>query len=61
MPCVSSTWNSNSRDSSPTNRERAERGQTSTLSGIGANVALVIGKVTAGVVGHLYGPYRRSY
>jgi cation diffusion facilitator family transporter len=39
---------------SPTNRERAERGQTSTLLGIGANVALVLGKGTAGVVGHSY-------
>ena len=38
----------------PTNRERAERGQTSTLLGIGANVALVLGKGTAGVVGHSY-------
>ncbi|RYY12986.1 MAG: cation transporter, partial [Cytophagaceae bacterium] len=41
-------------ESSPTNRERAERGQTSTLLGIGANVALVLGKGTAGVVGHSY-------
>lgn len=38
----------------PTNRERAERGQSSTLLGIGANVALVLGKGTAGVVGHSY-------
>ncbi|SHM24241.1 cation diffusion facilitator family transporter [Hymenobacter psychrotolerans] len=38
----------------PTNRERAERGQTSTLWGIGANVALVLGKGTAGVLGHSY-------
>ena len=38
----------------PTNRERAERGQTSTLIGIGANIALVLGKGTAGVVGHSY-------
>jgi len=37
-----------------TNRERAERGQSSTLLGIGANVALVLGKGTAGVVGHSY-------
>ncbi|RYE91246.1 MAG: cation transporter [Cytophagaceae bacterium] len=41
-------------ESSPTNRERAERGQTSTLLGIGANVALVLGKGTASVVGHSY-------
>ncbi|GAB3318986.1 cation diffusion facilitator family transporter [Hymenobacter humi] len=39
---------------SPTNRERAERGQTSTLWGIGANVALVLGKGTAGVLGNSY-------
>ena len=38
----------------PTNRERAERGQTSTLVGIGANIVLVLGKGTAGVVGHSY-------
>lgn len=38
----------------PTNRERAERGQTSTLWGIGANVALVLGKGAAGVLGHSY-------
>ncbi|TDN36901.1 cation transporter [Hymenobacter sp. UV11] len=38
----------------PTNRERAEKGQSSTLLGIGANVALVLGKGTAGVVGHSY-------
>ena len=38
----------------PTNRERAERGQSSTLLGIGANVALVLGKGTAGIVGHSY-------
>lgn len=38
----------------PSNRERAERGQTSTLWGIGANVALVLGKGTAGVLGHSY-------
>jgi cation diffusion facilitator family transporter len=38
----------------PTNRERAERGQLSTLLGIAANVALVLGKGTAGVVGHSY-------
>lgn len=38
----------------PTNRERAERGQTSALLGIGAKVALVLGKGTAGVVGHSY-------
>ncbi|WP_303312634.1 cation diffusion facilitator family transporter [Hymenobacter sp. BT730] len=37
-----------------TNRERAERGQASTLLGIGANVALVLGKGTAGVLGHSY-------
>ncbi|MDQ2772320.1 MAG: cation diffusion facilitator family transporter [Bacteroidota bacterium] len=37
-----------------TNRERAERGQTSTLWGIGANVALVLGKGTAGVLGNSY-------
>lgn len=40
--------------SSPTNRERAERGQSSTLLGIGANVALVVGKGTAGILGHSY-------
>ena len=39
---------------SPTNRQRAERGQTSTLWGIGANVALVLGKGTAGVLGNSY-------
>lgn len=38
----------------PTNRERAERGQSSTLLGIGANIVLVLGKGTAGVVGHSY-------
>ena len=37
-----------------TTRQRAERGQASTLLGIGANVALVLGKGTAGVLGHSY-------
>jgi cation diffusion facilitator family transporter len=37
-----------------TNRERAEKGQSSTLLGIGANVALVLGKGTAGVLGNSY-------
>lgn len=37
-----------------TNRERAERGQTSTLWGIAANIALVLGKVIAGVLGNSY-------
>jgi hypothetical protein len=41
-------------ESSSTNRERTERGQTSTLLGIGASVALVLGKGTAGVIGHSY-------
>ncbi|GAA4506734.1 cation diffusion facilitator family transporter [Hymenobacter ginsengisoli] len=43
-----------SSEAAPTNRERAERGQSSTLLGIGANIALVLGKGTAGVVGHSY-------
>ncbi|WP_375436151.1 cation diffusion facilitator family transporter [uncultured Hymenobacter sp.] len=36
------------------NSERAERGQQSTLLGIGANIALVLGKGAAGVLGHSY-------
>ena len=36
------------------NAERAKRGQASTLLGIGANVALVLGKGTAGVLGNSY-------
>jgi len=43
-----------SHSAAPTNRERAERGQVSTLVGIGANIVLVLGKGTAGVVGHSY-------
>ncbi|MBC6992343.1 cation diffusion facilitator family transporter [Hymenobacter sp. BT491] len=39
---------------SVTNRQRAERGQASTLLGIGANVALVLGKGMAGILGHSY-------
>lgn len=35
------------------NAERAKRGQASTLLGIGANVALVLGKGTVGVLGNL--------
>ena len=38
----------------PTNRQRAERGQSSTLLAIGANVALVLGKALAGVLGNSY-------
>ena len=41
-------------DSPITNAERAARGQASTLLGIGANVALVLGKGTAGVLGNSY-------
>lgn len=37
-----------------TNSERAQRGQESTLLGIGANVALVLGKGAAGIFGHSY-------
>ncbi|MDB5234388.1 MAG: cation diffusion facilitator family transporter [Hymenobacter sp.] len=36
------------------NQERASQGQRSTLLGIAANIALVLGKGTAGVVGHSY-------
>lgn len=36
------------------NHERAQRGQESTLLGIGANVALVLGKAAAGIFGHSY-------
>jgi len=45
---------STSTKAAPTNRQRAERGQTSILIGIGANIALVLGKGTDGVVGHSY-------
>ncbi|TDN37244.1 hypothetical protein E4631_25295 [Hymenobacter sp. UV11] len=33
-----------SHSAAPTNRERAERGQVSTLVGIGANIVLMLGK-----------------
>jgi len=36
------------------NAERAKRGQASTLLGIGANIALVLGKGTAGILGNSY-------
>jgi cation diffusion facilitator family transporter len=41
-------------ESLPTNRQRAERGQSSTLLGIGANILLVLGKALAGVLGNSY-------
>ena len=36
------------------NSQRAQRGQDSTLLGIGANIALVLGKGAAGILGHSY-------
>ncbi|WP_022823777.1 cation diffusion facilitator family transporter [Hymenobacter norwichensis] len=41
-------------ESPPTTRQRAERGQESAMMGIIANVALVLGKGTAGILGHSY-------